>query len=554
MSAISENFGVLRWFNAYLVSLIAITVPAFIAFYLLFATRTRKRLRLPPVSPASALSNLIIKVRQAGLGRFTHYTEQRDIIKARFPEFQHGTAFRMNYIPFISSDFIYITDYQLARKVLLGDPESGAHEAIKKNMISSFNLADRKIPNIFTASSTDPHREKNRKFIAPAFSMTNLAHTTPCLNRNIDNAFQVVFQKYADKDEVVDLKPIVLALLMETLTESAFGMKFRCSVLGSESERQAVVHAGVINDNATSETDTKQETTIDGDEFLHELDIVLRERTVQAIVPLRKYMFWSKGVQRSADACAKLARIAKLVLNDYRASHPKGVLVDSEHNGNMSIISRLLQHDYPSDDYRVSELLVLIVAGHETTAYSLCFLLAEVARHPEVQRRLQQELDVLITSDSCANGRPSPSLLSKAEYLQWCIFESMRLWPVAGTGSARTMQSELEYKGYVIPKGHLVMTSFFLMFRETWIDRPDEFLPERWNPQNPQYAALREMLMPFSLGKRGCVGQNMAKMQMKLLAANMFRYFEFELAEELKYEVFLTIKMESLKMKLKQRK
>ena len=299
-------------------------------------------------------------------------------------------------------------------------------------------------------------------------------------------------------------------------------------------------------------------------------------------------MFWSKGVAAGETACTRMTATARKVLEASRAceqarNHTKGK-ADSSAAGNVSlqqapkqtIMSRLLEHAYPSDEHRISEILVLVVAGHETTSFSLCFLLAAVAQHPEVQRKLQKELDGIISPETTAEGeggrvgagadvdggrrkgkgqsRPTLAQASQAEYLQWCINESMRLWPVAGAGSARTLQQDIEYKGMLIPKGKPVLTAIYPMFREGWIDRADEFIPERWSDDSPQSKQLKEMFMPFSLGKRSCVGQNMAKMQLKLLAANLFRYFEFELVEELQYQVFLTIKMANLNMRVRPRK
>lgn len=140
--------------------------------------------------------------------------------------------------------------------------------------------------------------------------------------------------------------------------------------------------------------------------------------------------------------------------------------------------------------------------------------------------------------------------MSKCEYLNFCIKESMRLWPVAGSGSARTLLQDIEYKDYVLPKGSVVQTVFYAIFRQQWIDRPNEFLPDRWAESNPQVNDLKDMLMPFSLGKRNCIGQNMASMQLKLLAANFLRYYEFELMEEVQFEHFLTVKPQSLKMRI----
>jgi hypothetical protein len=59
------------------------------------------------------------------------------------------------------------------------------------------------------------------------------------------------------------------------------------------------------------------------------------------------------------------------------------------------------------------------------------------------------------------------------------------------------------------------------------------------------------MLTPFSLGKRACVGQNMAMFQLRIIAAHFVRYFDFELIEEPTFEYFATLKPRSIVMKVK---
>lgn len=80
----------------------------------------------------------------------------------------------------------------------------------------------------------------------------------------------------------------------------------------------------------------------------------------------------------------------------------------------------------------------------------------------------------------------------------------------------------------------------------------DEFLPERWSEDNPQIENLKDMFMPFALGKRNCIGQNMAMMQLKILAANFMRYYDFELAgdENIEFQLSLTLKPEQLLMRV----
>jgi cytochrome P450 len=218
------------------------------------------------------------------------------------------------------------------------------------------------------------------------------------------------------------------------------------------------------------------------------------------------------------------------------------------------IIDRIVAHAYPSDTHRLGEIITFILAGHETSTNTLSFLLYELARHPDKQQKLQQELDALPDEPPLTLAQ-----VSKMEYLNNCLRESMRLWPTA-TAVGRTTVQEIQYEGFVIPKGRFVQCNFYSMFRERWIDRPDEFLPERWaesvthtEAEARQLHDLKEMFMPFALGHRNCIGQNMAMVQLRILSANFFKFFEFELVEEVTFEIALLMKPEELKMRVRRR-
>lgn len=75
-------------------------------------------------------------------------------------------------------------------------------------------------------------------------------------------------------------------------------------------------------------------------------------------------------------------------------------------------------------------------------------------------------------------------------------------------------------------------------------------MPERWSAENPDIDKLKELLLPFALGKRNCVGQSLAMLELKVALANLFRRFRFELATEVKAEWYLTYKPAGVRLRL----
>ena len=179
----------------------------------------------------------------------------------------------------------------------------------------------------------------------------------------------------------------------------------------------------------------------------------------------------------------------------------------------------------------------------ETSSHTVSFLILALLRHREVKKKLQNELDSCIS----AKARHDISILNCVDvmtlpYLSQCMKESYRLWHVIGGGLSRVLAHDIHYEGYFLPKGSSLHAAFYSMSRQPWIEKANEFLPERWSDSNPQHAELKEMLLPFGAGKRQCIGQNLAKIEVAMIAAYTLRFFDFKLVSEPVEQQFLTTK------------
>lgn len=241
----------------------------------------------------------------------------------------------------------------------------------------------------------------------------------------------------------------------------------------------------------------------------------------------------------------------KKVLTLYKATHS-----EEQIRSDPSVIGRLVTHGYPSEIELLADLMVFIIAGHETSANAVAFLFWELTRHPEKMKRLRSELDYIMPATFSVDIARDTSLISKImnlPYLNCCIKESQRLWPAFGGGLLRDLLHDIEYGGYTLPKGSTCVVHLYSLFRQPWIDRYDDFVPERWMEGNPQLGQLKEMFIPFSVGKRSCTGQNMAMMQARLIAANFLHYFDFSMVEEACPSFAMFLVLPSLRMRVTKR-
>ncbi|KAL9093047.1 MAG: hypothetical protein Q9165_004185 [Trypethelium subeluteriae] len=158
-----------------------------------------------------------------------------------------------------------------------------------------------------------------------------------------------------------------------------------------------------------------------------------------------------------------------------------------------------------------------IVAGSDTTANSLTYLVWSVCRHPEVKQRLVQELVTLPQNFSDQDTR-------SCEYLQYVIQETLRLFSAAPSALPRIVpDGGRELAGYWLPGGATVSTQAYSLHRDPLIfPEPERFNPSRWEKAHKE---MRDAFMPFGGGSRICIGLNLAQMELRLATAQFFRSF-----------------------------
>ena len=161
------------------------------------------------------------------------------------------------------------------------------------------------------------------------------------------------------------------------------------------------------------------------------------------------------------------------------------------------------------------EALTLFLAGQESTANSLLWTWYLISTHPEVEKKVHEEVD------SVLNGRlPTLDDLGKLSYTQNVFKEALRLYPPAWA-VARHVKEDYEVGGYVIPAGADIFMSQYVVHRDPRLFRePDGFIPERWST-NETKDLPRFAYFPFGGGTRRCIGEPFAWMEGVILIATI---------------------------------
>ncbi|XP_035686377.1 cytochrome P450 2U1-like [Branchiostoma floridae] len=172
-------------------------------------------------------------------------------------------------------------------------------------------------------------------------------------------------------------------------------------------------------------------------------------------------------------------------------------------------------------------LIDLFAAGTETTANTLRWGLLYLMTHPDVQTKVQAELDEVVGRDRPPAVSDKPNL----PYTEATIMEMQRIRTVAPLSVPHCTTSDTALLGYDIPAGTDVLINLWSLHMDpgSW-DNPDKFDPSRFLDGNGQLQT-NDSFMPFSTGRRVCLGEQLAKMELFLFLTNMLQQFTFTLPE-----------------------
>lgn len=175
-----------------------------------------------------------------------------------------------------------------------------------------------------------------------------------------------------------------------------------------------------------------------------------------------------------------------------------------------------------SDERLLDEVAVMLLAGHETSASALSWLLRELAGNAELQQRLRQDLE--------ASGGPDTRAASEASLLKSLINEVLRLYPPIPIYPRDATQPDT-IEGRQIKAGAFVLVSPWLIHRHTelWGD-PLSFNPDRFRTPSPTDAVNR--FMPFGSGPRACPGSRFAMAEMQALVSGIVQAFDLRPVKE----------------------
>lgn len=172
-----------------------------------------------------------------------------------------------------------------------------------------------------------------------------------------------------------------------------------------------------------------------------------------------------------------------------------------------------------TDDEISNDLLIFMLAGHDTTATALTYALWALGHRPDLQDRVAAEAAAI------GDRELTPGDVPRLDYTVAVLRESLRLCPPAA-GVGRLATEDIAVDGYRVEKGSLIAIGIYALHRDPtlWKD-PLTFDPERFNADNTRKRGRWEFL-PFAGGPRSCIGEHFALLESTLALATIVRATE----------------------------
>jgi len=248
--------------------------------------------------------------------------------------------------------------------------------------------------------------------------------------------------------------------------------------------------------------------------------------------------FWNQDYRDYANAKQGFWDDVDMMLEKRRKELAAGVDTDRKDVYTLLLTAKKadgsLFYDRPT---AVSTMLVFLNGSFDTTLNSTVWTLYQLAKHPEVLKKLQAEIDKQVPGLKNGNGKDLPTidkLRNDLPYLDAVIRESMRYMPAAPINMRVNLDSDYKVEGIgTIPKGVTVILPYECSMQKTDVfgDKCEDFNPERFMGDGEKVKTAKEMWTPFGGHTRMCVGRNFALVEMRLFLVAICSKFDFSLKD-----------------------
>lgn len=353
------------------------------------------------------------------------------------------------------------------------------------------------------------YRQKQRRHLMPAFSFRHIKDLYPTFwtkSRELVETLKETVGHY-DKDQAkmssaIDVDAWVGRATLDIIGVAGLGKDF--GALASPDNELNRTYRSIFKINRTAR-------------ILGLISIFVPLRLLR-LLPLKRNDDMAAASKYIRSFCHDLIQEKKKILGE-----------------DVDILSVALRSGGFTDENLVDQLMTFLAAGHETTASSMIWAIYALCKHPEMQKRLREEVRSKLPSLNNTEAEISAADIDGLPYLHAVCNEVLRLYPPVGL-TLRKAAKDTTIVGHFIPKDTTIILSprAINLSKKLWGDDALDFNPERWlapGQANSGGADSNYSFMTFLHGPRGCIGQAFAKAEFACLLAAWIGSFETELED-----------------------
>ncbi|XP_070180865.1 cytochrome P450 3A24-like isoform X2 [Littorina saxatilis] len=403
---------------------------------------------------------------------------------------QYGRVFGLD---FMGSPMLVVTDLDILREIMVKDFNNFAD----RHFMAGTTRPPTIDKGLFFAGGTAWKRIRN--LMTPTFTASKLKNMCPVIDRCSHNLVDNLQTKGRD-GQSVDIKSVFSSFTMDVIAGTAFGVE-------TNSQTQ---------DNDPFVTNCRA--------LLTKLAQASKLQMFATLFPVITPLLRAFNLTTFSDPEADFLVNSVYTMVDDRKKSTEGkkrtdllqLLVDVEHNASGGTANQMTREEI------VGQGFIVLIAGFDTTANTLHYLVYNLALHQHVQQQLFQEI-----VDNLGDADPTYDNVATLKYLDCVVHETLRLFPPLPLINRRAKERRI-IKGVTIPAGCGVGIPIYHILRDPeYFEDPETFNPVRFSGENRAKLDPLTVELPFGYGPRQCIGMRLALLEIKFAVVRVCRRFQF---------------------------
>ncbi|RDX77553.1 Isoflavone 2'-hydroxylase, partial [Mucuna pruriens] len=394
------------------------------------------------------------------------------------------------------------------RNVVVVSSPSAVEECFTKNDITFANrphtLAGKHLNYNYTAmglaSYGDHWRNLRRLTTLELLSSNRLAKFSTIREEEVTLLVKQLFQESCNVASEVELRPRLVELSFNIMLRMISGKRYY----------------------------GKHAVAREGKEFqflMKELAELNGSGNLNDFIPMLRWIDFQGIEKRMVSVMKKMDRFLQKLVDEHREN-----MSAVNEPRNVTLIDVMLDLQQKEPEFYTNQtikgvILVMLVAGSETSATAMEWTLSLLLNHPEAMNKSRAEIETYVGQDHLLNEQDT----AKLKYLQNVIAETLRLYPVAPLMIPHESSNNCNVGGFDIPQGTMLLVNLWSLHRDAkwWVD-PTRFVPERFENIREGGDEVLYNMIPFGTGRRACPGSALAKRVMAHALGALIQSFHWD--------------------------